>query len=184
MNSFKGFSTLTRDRISKDNIRAAQHRRSFLSHIAAGLMLEPPVFVLGTNYFCIFYDVLAENVRGLKDRETNFYLGSAFSLLLQHGYHLLYVHLMASQFGVPQPRERVFLFGTRPDVPFCGECQLGRLDSVPCSHLGINIPKWIDRRKTSERPKCRDFIDDLWRIPPVVHGEVVKCTWWLWLSWA
>lgn len=59
---------------------------------------------------------IAENVKGL----TNIQKGKVFEVILQEfeesGYNIFYKILNASNFGVPQKRERVFIVGFRKDL--------------------------------------------------------------------
>lgn len=60
-----------------------------------------------------------ENVKGLTIGEHKKFLSDVIEELQKHGYNVLlpYKVLNASDYGVPQNRERLFLIGARSDIP-------------------------------------------------------------------
>lgn len=60
---------------------------------------------------------VAENVKGLLMRHNQDSLRRVLNDFSSIGYNVSYQLYMAADFGVPQTRERVFIVGTRQDVP-------------------------------------------------------------------
>jgi DNA (cytosine-5)-methyltransferase 1 len=60
---------------------------------------------------------VAENVKGLLMRHNADSLQRVLSDFRALGYEVNYHLYLAADYGVPQTRERVFIVGTRPDVP-------------------------------------------------------------------
>jgi len=123
----------------------------FLAYINLVRSLKPKCFLL-------------ENVKGLK----TMYGGQAFKEIVdgfsESGYDIYSETLNAYNYGVPQNRERVFIFGTRLNKGFSFPKQASK-----------NIGKLIARENVGEA--LNDLIKKENKFPnhiPLNHGEIVK----------
>lgn len=62
--------------------------------------------------------IVIENVKGLAGLKKGFYLNEIFKDLQKLGYTINYSVLNASDFGVPQKRERIFIVGSLHGIAF------------------------------------------------------------------
>lgn len=60
---------------------------------------------------------ICENVKGLMTLQKGEILRKVISDFESVGYHVVYKLLLASNYGIPQRRERVFIVGIRNDIP-------------------------------------------------------------------
>lgn len=60
---------------------------------------------------------ICENVKGLMTLQKGEILRKVISDFESVGYHVVYKLLLASDYGIPQRRERVFIVGIRNDIP-------------------------------------------------------------------
>lgn len=60
---------------------------------------------------------ICENVKGLMTLQKGEILKKVISDFESVGYHVVYKLLLASDYGIPQRRERVFIVGIRNDIP-------------------------------------------------------------------
>ena len=103
----QGFSTIGA-RVSSDPGKRTQHdprNDLFREYIRVLKHVNPKIF-------------LFENVKGIKTRDKGRIFADIEKTFKETGYDFKCVTLNAADFGVPQIRERVFLFGTRLHKPF------------------------------------------------------------------
>ena len=88
---------------------------------------------------------IAENVKNLMMMEDGIVLKTIIEDFKKSGYNVYYHLFHAADYGVPQNRERVIIYGIRDDI-----------DKIPC------IPQ--ETHKQNDWVKSKDAIDDLWEM--------------------
>ena len=61
---------------------------------------------------------IAENVKGFYRLKKGYYFDLACNEFASLGYNISHALLNSSDYGVPQKRERIFIVGTRKDIPY------------------------------------------------------------------
>lgn len=127
--------------------------------------LEPKCFVF-------------ENVKGLKSMFNGRYLISVINSFTSIGYNVYYKTLNSKNYGVPQSRERVIIFGTRLesnfDFPEHNDKNIGRLKSyINCGQAladledkGEEIPNHIKLNHNDTVIKRYQLIKPGGKLPP------------------
>lgn len=75
----------------------------YLQYVRFVKIIQPKFFIL-------------ENVKGLLSMEDGFYKDDIIKRFSELGYNVCYKLMKASDYGVPQSRERVFFIGLRKDI--------------------------------------------------------------------
>lgn len=110
--------------------------------------------------------VVAENVKGLLQGDARQYLKKVYDELQDAGYHVQHFLLDASEMGVPQRRERVFIIGLRKDLAEPFLVNFNMFEQIPKLELDFNEPnipfREIDEGDAEGEMTFYPSIEEMW----------------------
>ena len=124
----QGFSLANMKRSGDDS-----RNKLYLQFLRVVTLTKPPFF-------------LAENVKGILSLEGGEAIKKIINDFESAGYHVKYKLFNTANFGVPQTRSRVIIFGTRNDIQVNFEFPL-----PTHSKVGAGLPVWVNVSEAIEK---------------------------------
>lgn len=114
----------------------------FMEYVDLVRRIQPEIFVI-------------ENVKNLVNSENHFFINQIYEKFEEIGYHLNHAILNASDFGVPQTRERAIIIGQKS----------GKISSMPHDFVSVKTTvrdaiSDLAYLESGEGEDCSDYIHD------------------------